>query len=93
MGDRVVALPEYRAWAELVAVPAKYVYRLPDNMSFLDASAIAINYTVAYMLLFDVGNLQPGRVVLVHSAGGGVVRNLSPLEFTCQYPMLHVLNI
>lgn len=68
-----MALPEYRAWAELVAVPAKYVYRLPDNMSFLDASAIAINYTVAYMLLFDVGNLQPGKVVLVHSVGGGVV--------------------
>lgn len=69
----MVALPEYRAWAELVAVPAKYVYRIPDAMSFLDASAIAINYAVAHMLLFDVGNLQPGKTLLVHSAGGGVV--------------------
>lgn len=73
VGDRVVALPEYQAWAEAVNVPSKYVYRLPDGMSFQDASAVAINYSVAHMLLFDVGNLQPGKTVLVHSAGGGVV--------------------
>ncbi|GJQ78290.1 hypothetical protein Trydic_g22131, partial [Trypoxylus dichotomus] len=32
VGDKVVALPEYRAWAELVAVPAKYVYKCPDEL-------------------------------------------------------------
>lgn len=84
VGDRVVALPEYRAWAELVAVPAKYVYRLPDAMSFLDASAIAINYTVAHMLLFDVGNLQPGKTLLVHSAGGGVGQAVAQLARTVE---------
>lgn len=84
VGDRVVALPEYRAWAELVAVPAKYVYRLPNDMSFLDASAIAINYAVAHMLLFDVGNLQPGKVLLVHSAGGGVGQAVAQLARTVE---------
>ncbi|XP_052130117.1 synaptic vesicle membrane protein VAT-1 homolog-like [Frankliniella occidentalis] len=84
VGDRVVALPEYRAWAELVAVPAKYVYRLPADMSFLDASAIAINYAVAYMLLFDVGNLQPGKVLLVHSVGGGVGQAVCQLARTVE---------
>jgi len=76
VGDRVVALPEYRAWAELVAVPAQFVYPLPDDVSFLDAAAIAINYAVAYLLLFEVGGLAPGKTVLVHSAGGGVVSTL-----------------
>lgn len=32
VGDRVVALPDHRAWAELVPVPAKYVYQVPEPM-------------------------------------------------------------
>lgn len=74
VGDKVVALPEYRAWAELVAVPAKYVYALPDNMTPLEAVAITMNYLVAYILVFDMANIAPGKSLLLHSAGGGVVR-------------------
>jgi NADPH:quinone reductase-like Zn-dependent oxidoreductase len=73
VGDRVVALPEYRAWAELLAVPSRYVYPIPADLSYLDAAAIAMNYLVAYILLFELGGLAPGKSVLVHSAGGGVV--------------------
>lgn len=73
MGDLVVALPEYRAWAELVSVPAQYVFALPAGMSPLDAVAVTTNYTVAYLLLFEMANLAPGKSLLVHSAGGGVV--------------------
>ena len=72
-GDRVVALPEYRAWAELVAAPSRYVYKIPADLSFLDAAAMTMNYLVAYILLFELGGLTPGKSVLVHSAGGGVV--------------------
>lgn len=73
VGDRVVALPEFRAWAELVAVPAKYVYPIPDDMSYSDAAAIAINYLVAYIILFDLANVRAGNTILLHSVGGGVV--------------------
>ncbi|MBO8666593.1 alcohol dehydrogenase catalytic domain-containing protein, partial [Staphylococcus aureus] len=31
VGDRVVALPEWRAWSELVSVPAKNVFAIPDG--------------------------------------------------------------
>ncbi|XP_066154721.1 synaptic vesicle membrane protein VAT-1 homolog-like [Euwallacea fornicatus] len=72
IGDRVVALPEFRAWAELVAVPAKYVYKLPNDLSYLDAVTITMNYTVAYILLFEIGALTQGKSLLVHSVGGGV---------------------
>lgn len=72
VGDQVVALPEYRAWAELVAVPAKYVYKLPKGLSYLDAATISMNYAVAYMLLFEVAGLTQGKSILVHSVGGGV---------------------
>lgn len=69
----MVALPEYRAWAELVVVPSKYVFTIPADMSYRDAAAITMNYIVAYILLFDLGNLAAGKSVLLHSAGGGVV--------------------
>lgn len=73
VGDRVVALPEFRAWAELCAVPTKYVYKLPDEMSFQDAAAITMNYLVAYIIVFELLSLRPGKSLMLHSAGGGVV--------------------
>lgn len=69
----MVALPDHKAWAELVAVPATSVFALPAGMSYLDAAAITMNYTVAYILLFELANLTPGKNLLLHSAGGGVV--------------------
>lgn len=72
VGDRVAALTEYKAWAELVTVPAKHTYVLPASMPFSDAAATLMNYVVAYSLLFDIGNLREKQTVLVHSVGGGV---------------------
>lgn len=69
----MVALPEYRAWAELVSVPQQFVFPLPKDLSYLDAAALTMNYIVAYILLFELGGLTAGKSVLVHSAGGGVV--------------------
>lgn len=77
----MVALPEYKAWAELVSVPAQYVYALPANMTPLDAVAVTTNYVVAYLLLFEMANLNPGNSLLMHSAGGGVVSTASFLTF------------
>jgi hypothetical protein len=88
VGDRVVALPEYRAWAELVTVPARYVYPIPDDLSYLDAAAIAMNYLAAYILLFELGGLAPGKSVLVHSAGGGVV-SISPCKWCTLWRCSH----
>jgi len=79
VGDRVVALPEYRAWAELVNVPQQFVFPLPSDLSFLDAAALTMNYIVAYILLFELGGLTPGKSVLVHSAGGGVGQAVAQL--------------
>lgn len=82
VGDQVVALPEYKAWAELVSVPAQYVYALPEGMTALDAVAVTTNYVVAYLLLFEMANLTPGKSLLVHSAGGGVGQAVAQLAKT-----------
>lgn len=65
-----------------MAVPTKYVYPIPDNMSFSDAAAVAINFVVAHILLFDLAAIRPGKSLLLHSAGGGVV---SYYSFLIQY--------
>lgn len=77
VGDRVVALPEYKAWAELAAVPEKYVFKIPDELSFAEATAITLPFVVAHILVYDLANIQSGRSVLVHSVGGAVVSNIN----------------
>ncbi|KAK7115178.1 synaptic vesicle membrane protein VAT-1 homolog-like isoform X2 [Littorina saxatilis] len=72
VGDRVIALSDYKAWAELVAVPATSVYKLPENVSWEDGACLLMNYVTAYILLFDLANLRKGQSILLHSAGGGV---------------------
>ncbi|XP_054164421.1 synaptic vesicle membrane protein VAT-1 homolog-like isoform X2 [Oppia nitens] len=82
VGDRVAALSEAKAWAELVAINTKYVYKIPAKMSFQDAVATTMNYVVAYALLFGVGNLKSDQTVLVHSVGGGVGQAVAQLAKT-----------
>lgn len=78
IGDRVMAFVNYSAWAEVVCTPAEFVYKLPEEMTFTEAAGFALNFVVAYMMLFEVANLREGMSVLVHSAGGSVV-SLFPL--------------
>jgi NADPH:quinone reductase-like Zn-dependent oxidoreductase len=71
-GDAVVALTDFNAYAEWVAVPSIYVYRLPAGMAFNDGAAIPSNYLTAYQAIITMGNMQPGQRILIHSAAGGV---------------------
>ncbi|XP_018903589.1 synaptic vesicle membrane protein VAT-1 homolog-like isoform X2 [Bemisia tabaci] len=91
VGDRVVALPELGAWAELVAVPAKYAFPIPAKVSFADAVAITLNYTVAYILLFELAGLTPGKNLLVHSVAGGVGQAIAQLSKTVKD--VHVFGV
>lgn len=45
----------------------------PKGLSAAKASVLAFAYLPAYFLLHHLANVQPGDVILVHSAGGGVV--------------------
>ncbi|XP_019954223.1 synaptic vesicle membrane protein VAT-1 homolog-like [Paralichthys olivaceus] len=79
IGDRVMAFVNYNAWAEVVCTPVDFVYKMPDDMSFAEAAAFALNFMAAYMMLFEVANLREGMSVLVHSAGGGVGQAVAQL--------------
>jgi len=82
VGDRVAALTDYNAWSDLVTVDAKYVYQLPESLSFDDAVTLTLNYTLAHYLLFEVGHLHSGQTLFVHSVGGGVGQAIVQLAQT-----------
>lgn len=57
-------------WQELVVVPVNRTIPIPEGMSFEEAAALPINYMTAYMMLFEMANLRPGKSVLIHMAAG-----------------------
>lgn len=71
-GDRVVAFPGVGGYAEVVAVAAETVFRLPDRVSFEAGAALPMNYLTVHFGLVQRGRLQAGETVLVHGAAGGV---------------------
>jgi len=59
-------------YAEYVSVPAKNLVRIPDTLSYEQASAIMVIFPVAWHLLVDRGQIQPGETVLIMAAGGAL---------------------
>uniref|UniRef100_A0A3Q0RQP7 Vesicle amine transport 1 n=1 Tax=Amphilophus citrinellus TaxID=61819 RepID=A0A3Q0RQP7_AMPCI len=72
VGDRIIALTRSGMWQEVVVVPADRTFPMPEEMSFEEGAALTINYMTAYMMLFEMANLRPGKSVLIHMAAGGV---------------------
>lgn len=79
VGDRVVAIPEFQAWCEYPVCPSAYCFKIPDDMSYHEAVAIATDGVTAYTLLFELGTLRPGECVLIHSAPGGLANMVSQM--------------
>ena len=71
-GDRVVALTRFGGYSDVVCVPRAQVVPIPEGISMSIAAAVPVNYLTAYLMLIELGNVQPWHTVLVHAAGGGV---------------------
>jgi NADPH:quinone reductase len=72
VGQRVLALTEYGAYAEQLLIDAALVTPIPDGISDEDAAAMGLVFLTAHMGLVRRGRLQAGETVLVTGAGGGV---------------------
>ena len=72
IGDKVMALLEGGGYAELAAVRATQVVRVPDNIDLIDAGGIPEVFITAHDALFTRGRLAHGETVLIHGGGGGV---------------------
>ncbi len=72
VGDRVFGVTRFGGYATHVVVPSHQVVRVPEGLSDPQAAALSVVYLTAWYALFELANVKPGMVLLVHSAAGGV---------------------
>jgi NADPH2:quinone reductase len=72
VGDRVMALTGWGAFAEQVAVPFYNVLPIPASMDFTTAAAFGMTYGTSMHALRQRGQLQASETLLVLGASGGV---------------------
>lgn len=61
----------YGSHAEYIAVPQKFVTRLPDGYPLKYGTQL-LNYSVAWAMLNDVGRGQPGQSLYITGGAGGI---------------------
>ncbi len=72
VGDRVMAMTGFGAFAEQVAVPASSVDAMPSSMSFAQAATFIQSYSTAWFTLTRRTSVADNEWVLVLGAGGGI---------------------
>jgi len=71
-GDRVMAIAGGEAQAELCLAHERMLVKVPERLSLEEAGATMEAFVTAHDALFTLGQLRPGRTVLVHAVGSGV---------------------
>jgi NADPH2:quinone reductase len=73
IGDRVAygISNGYGSYAELYAVPAWHLYKIPATVDFESAAAIMLQGMTAHYLTHSTYSVKPDDTVLVHAAAGG----------------------
>jgi len=71
VGDRVAYTGAHGSYAELAAVPAARLVRLPEGVSTRQGAAAMLQGMTAHYLATSTYPLKPGDVCLVHAAAGG----------------------
>lgn len=73
VGERALAfLDRHGGYAEEAVTRAVDVARIPEGMDAATAAAFPVVYATAHLALAHRARLQPGEVLLVHGASGGV---------------------
>lgn len=71
-GDRVMGATKFGGYVSHINSHHRYVTALPENWSFEEGAGFLVQGLTAYYALTQLGNLQKGMTVLIHSAAGGV---------------------
>lgn len=75
-GDEVYTMARFPipggGYAEYAAVPAAEIAFKPLSIDHVTAAAVPLAALTAWQALVDVAKIQPGQIVLVHAAAGGV---------------------
>ena len=72
VGDRVLAMTGFGAFAEQVVLGEASLQRIPDAMSYGQGAAFVQSYSTAWFALAERARLAAGEWLLVLGAGGGI---------------------
>jgi NADPH:quinone reductase len=72
VGDRVIVKLRHGGYADEVVVAPSQLTPLPSTFDYTEGATFLAAHGTAYHGLIDRGRVQPGEVLLVHGAGGGV---------------------
>lgn len=72
LGQKVIALTFFGGYTSHLLVDARYIFPLPDNLSFEEGAAFPAIFLTAAYALQELAHPRPGEKILVHSAAGGV---------------------
>ena len=72
VGDRVMGVTRFGAYASDITISTKYVIRIPEDWTCQEGAAYLVQLLTAYYGLSNLGALKSGYNVLIHSAAGGV---------------------
>jgi len=74
IGDQVLAWA-YHTYAELCAVKAGLLAKVPKGLNLVDAAALPLVTMTGSQLIYVAGEVKPGQTVLVSGAAGSVGRS------------------
>ena len=72
VGDKVFATTFGGTYADYVAVEESKAALIPDNVTIIEAAALAIPLVTAYTFLVEGAELKAGQKILIHGAAGAV---------------------
>ena len=72
VGDAVMGVTRFGAYTTALNIDRRYVLPLPEAWTMAEGAAYLVQVLTAYYGLVNLGQLQAGQTVLIHSAAGGV---------------------
>lgn len=72
IGDAVMGVTRFGAYTTALNIDRRYVIPLPAGWTMAEGAGYLVQALTAYYGLVNLGQLQSGQTVLIHSAAGGV---------------------
>ncbi|WP_426419081.1 NADPH:quinone oxidoreductase family protein [Bradyrhizobium genosp. A] len=72
VGDKVIVKMRHGAFTDEAVVTPSQLTPMPSAFDYGEAATYLAGHGTAYHALIDRGRVEPGEVLLVHGAGGGV---------------------
>jgi NADPH2:quinone reductase len=88
-GRRVAALTKIGAWANYVLLDAADLVPVPDGVEAAAAETVIVNGVTAWRMLHRTARVQPGQMIVVLGAAGGVGSTLVQLA---RHAGIHVIG-